>query len=251
MPSHGPPNDRHGLLGSTALTPQSAGPATLQPSLRGDLSVPVAEEQPNVSAEEQTQYNQIVNNAYTLLYENMPALLKSIAGGGDPVTGVAQTAANAMSRLINSASRAGKKFPKDVVLAANMEVVEDLADLAKDSGIHDLTDKEMESVAYLTVEMYRQLQQDSGNIDPNEAAGDLEELQQAEANGRFDQQFPGLTEQFAAFRGQAEPLPLGGGPAGSPLPAALGGQAGPQGPQPNQRRTGLAARGPQSGNGGL
>ncbi len=149
----------HGLLGSTALTPSNDAPATLQPSLRGDLSAPAPQEQPNVSAEEQTEYNQVVNNAYNLLYENMPALLKSIAGGGDPVTGIAQAVANVMSRLVNSAAQAGKKFSGGVILHAGIEVLEDLADLAKDAGIDDLTDEELESATYLAAEMYRGLQQ--------------------------------------------------------------------------------------------
>jgi|TARA_Y100000296_G_C5092730_1_gene215728 hypothetical protein len=217
---------RNGLLGSTALTPQGDGPAaTLQPSFRGDVAAPVtSEEQPNVSPDEQQQYNQLVKNAYNLLYEDMPTLLKSIAGGGDPVTGVATTAANAMSRLINSATRAGRKFPKDVILHANMEIIEDLADLAKDSNIHDFTDQEMESAAYLTVEVYRGLQQESGNIDPNEAAADLEDLQNAEANGTFEGRFPGLGAHFAGFRGQAQPT---------------GSQSVQEGQPPNQRRAGL------------
>ena len=194
----------HGLLDSTALTSPTAspaaGPPTVNVSSRRGLVIPQEQEQPNVSADEQAEYNLIVNNAYNLLYDNMPALLKGISGGGDPVTGLAQTVANTLSRLVNSAVRSGKKLSNDIVFHAGIELIEDLADLAKDSDIHDFTPDELESATYLSVEMYRSLQQESGNIDPNEAAGDLEELQRAEADGTLDQAFPGIRERFSDFR---------------------------------------------------
>ena len=204
----------HGdLLDSTALTPPTsqadslaAEPSTLNLSSRRGLVIPQEQEQPNVSDSEQAEYNLIVNNAYNLLYDNMPKLLKSISGGGDPVTGLAQTVANTLSRLVNSAARSGKKIANEVVFHAGIEIIEDLADLAKDSDIHDFMPDELESATYLSVEIYRGLQQESGNIDPNEAAGDLEELQRAEADGTLDQAFPGIRERFSDFR-QEPPTP--------------------------------------------
>lgn len=218
----------HGLLDSTALTPPTdspiAGPSTLNVSSRRGLVIPQEQEQPNVSADEQSEYDLLVNNAYNLLYDNMPALLKGIAGGGDPVTGLAQTVANTLSRLVNSAVRAGKKIADEVVFHAGIEILEDLADLAKDSDIHDFKPDELESATYLSVEIYRSLQQDSGNIDANAAAGDLEELQRAEADGTLDQAFPGIRERFSDF--QQEPPTAGQVPtAGQELPQARTGLA--------------------------
>ncbi|MCH8141600.1 MAG: hypothetical protein IH908_08390 [Proteobacteria bacterium] len=164
------------------------------------LTAVQGEEQPNVSPEEQAEYDAIVNNAYNLLYENIPTTLESIAGGGDPVTGLAQTVANTMSRLVNSATKAGKKFSGAVILHAGVEILEDLASLAQDSGIHDFTPDELESATYLAAETFRDLQQKAGNLDPNVAAGDLEALQQAEADGTLDQIIPGVSEKFTDFQ---------------------------------------------------
>lgn len=216
-----PPTTNPGLLDSTAITPPSAAAGPVPPTPQEGLVPPVGEPQPNVSPEEQAEYEQIVDNAYSLLYEDMPTLLKSIAGGGDPVTGLAQTVANTMSRLIGSAAKAGRKFDGGTVLQAGVEILEDLASLAQDSGIHDFTPEELESATYLAAEMFRDLQQKSGNLDPNEFAGDLETLQQAEAAGTLKQLIPGAADKFAFFKPEQA--------AGGPVP-----------PVPGQPRTGLA-----------
>ena len=84
-----PPTLRQGLLGSTAITPPAV--AAQQQAGLAAPPAPPAEEQPNVTEDEQAEYDLLVDNAYNILYEDMPTLLKGISGGGDPVTGLANT----------------------------------------------------------------------------------------------------------------------------------------------------------------
>jgi hypothetical protein len=199
---------KEGLLGTTALVPPAVATAAPQPSPDGlglgappTVAPPAPEQQPNVTPEEQAEYDQVVNNAYKMLYEDVPLLLENIGGHGDPVTGIATVVANAMSRITDSAVKDGRKFSDGVILNAGVEVLEDLADLA--------------------AETYRSLQQESGNIDPNQAVTDMAALQQAEADGNLEQMLPGVAEHFAAkdqVAAEAE------AEAGAPPPDAPGPQ---------------------------
>jgi|ETNvirnome_2_300_1030623.scaffolds.fasta_scaffold15236_2 hypothetical protein len=219
---------KEGLLGTTALVPPAVATAAPQPSPDGlglgappTVAPPAPEQQPNVTPEEQAEYDQVVNNAYKMLYEDVPLLLENIGGHGDPVTGIATVVANAMSRITDSAVKDGRKFSDGVILNAGVEVLEDLADLAAESGIHDFTPDELESATYLAAETYRSLQQESGNIDPNQAVTDMAALQQAEADGNLEQMLPGVAEHFAAkdqVAAEAE------AEAGAPPPDAPGPQ---------------------------
>lgn len=194
---------KQGLLSGTALTapPQGGPPQDMAP--RKGLALPagakgeVEEQQPNVSPEEQGQYDQLVNNAYKALYDDKETLLKSLAGAGDPVTGLAQTVAAVMSRLVDSARNAGKDFGEGVVINAGKEVLEDMADLMAQAGMADLDEQQLESATYLAAEMYRGLQQN--NLDQNKVAADFMDLQNAAQNGSLEQVMPGAQQAFGDY----------------------------------------------------
>lgn len=180
-----PAGPKAGLLGSTALTPPAV-------AAQGPVEQPIAvpEEEPNVSEEEQGQYDELVGNCYQLLYSDMATTLKSIAGAGDPVTGIAETVSSTLSRCTDSATKAGLQLPDEVVFNAGDEILGDMFDLASTAKIHEFTQDEMDNAAYLTAELYRSKQQEGGNIDPNQAAADLEFLQTAEEEGSLDDLLP-------------------------------------------------------------
>jgi len=211
---------KQGLLGGTALTPppQSAAPQVAAPRqglVVPEAPIPTPDEQPNASKEEQAEYDQLVNNAYSALYDDMPTLLDSLSGAGDPVQGLAQTVSAVMSRMVDSARSAGKDFSEGVVMHAGEEVLEDLADLMKDAGIHDLSADQLESSVYLATEMYRDQQQ--GNIDPDKAAANFADLQEGAKSGALDQVVPGAADSFSEFS-----LPEEGAAPAPQAPGAVG-----------------------------
>ena len=201
---------KQGLMNTTALAPAAAATAAAPPSLPPTAAAP--EPPANVTDDEQREYDQLVNNAYKLLYTDMETLLESIAGNGDPVMGLADTVSQTFSRLIDSSRQSGVKFEDGVVLHAGIEVLEDLADLAADSGIHDFTPEELESATYLAAEKFRDLQQDSGYIDPNTAANDLAQIAEAEQAGQVDQVLPGLAGRFEGASGAVPTVPASPAP---------------------------------------
>ena len=243
-----------GLLNSTALTPPpgAAAPVALTPPpgaaapvagspaaapftppSQGLVPPPQAagDPEPNVSPAEQSQYDDLVKQAYNVAYDDVPRLLESIGGQGDPVQGLAQTVANLFDMLVNTATRQGVNFDQETVLNAGAETMEDFADLAKTAGLHDFTEKEMESAAYLAAELYRNLQQNSGNLDPNEAAGNLENLKAAEASGTLEEILPGVGAAVGGTNPQGVPA---GAPPALPNGALTAAAAPPPAPAPAQ-----------------
>ena len=191
---------KRGLLETSAMTPapvaasgNSPALSQLGPSPQG----PAEDPEPNVTPEEQKEYDMVVNNAYKLLYSDVDVTLKNMSQG-DIVTGMANTVATVFSWISDTARRDGMKFSDGVLIAAAGEVMEDMADMVTEAGIDDPTPEQIESAMYAAVEQYRSLQQ--GNLDPNEAAGELQRLQDAEADGTLEQVAPGINERFAQFQ---------------------------------------------------
>lgn len=172
-------------------------------------------EQPNVTPQEQQEYDQFVNNGLSLIYDekSMPGVLERLKGDGDPVEGLAGTAVSIIKRLEDSAEQQGRKISPDVVFHGGAELFADLANLSEKAGIHKFSDKERESALYRALDMYRAVKEKTGGLDKNAISQDFEAMMQADKEGRLGDMVPGLKEKF----GGAQP-----GPQPGPQPAAAG-----------------------------
>ncbi len=164
----------------------------------------------NVSPEEQTQYNEFVTNAMTLMNDKkgLKVLLEVIGGDDNPVEGLANAVVSIIMRVEDSAKQAGTEIGGDVLLQGGAEILEQAADLAEQAGVHTFTDDELESATYMAMDMYREARQAQGQIDQGKFGEDMSELQAAEADGSLEQQVPGITEYA---RKQGPPPDAGGG----------------------------------------
>lgn len=177
----------------TATSAQAAQP----PPQRG-LMPPPGEAQANVSPEEQKLYEMTVRNALTLVYDEkaMPSILQSLQGGGNPVAGLADTAAMVMARVEESAAEAGQQLSGDILLHAGTEVLEDLANLAREAGVYEFSEEDTESALYQAMDRYRQMKADKGELDGGVFQQDMAQLEQMNQSGELDREFPGLAEHF-------------------------------------------------------
>ncbi len=155
------------------------------------------EPQPNVSPEEQAEYDQFIDNAHLLLYsdDGNKAVLERIQASPSPIEAVAAIAAQTVIRLQDSAEKAGSPVSQDVLFNGGIEIVEELADMTKEAGIYEFTDKDLETAIYQTMDEYQRLAE--GTIDQNAAAQDVEMLKQADASGQLEQMLPGLSGRGA------------------------------------------------------
>jgi len=166
--------------------------------------------------EEQEQYNHFVAKAYELIYDKamLPKIIDMLAGEGDPMEGLARASAMIIKRLMDMAESGGDKLSGDVILHAGTEVFEDLANLSKVAKIKDFsTDQDsFEGSFFRMLDQLRTMLQESGKIDQEAAAKDLETLMKMDQDGKLEEMFLGLAagdEKQAAPEG-AKPSPGGG-----------------------------------------
>lgn len=163
-----------------------------------------AGEPSNVSPEEQAAYDQFVNNAYNVIYSGQdqsgkptpaPAILQSLKASQDPIDNLAHTTVLVVNMVQQSAQKAGKQVPDDVVFHASTEIGEDLANLAKLAKIHDYSEKELQAAFYRGADMYRQMGEASGQINPDDLKQQMGVVAEADKRGMLPKLLPGIDKQ--------------------------------------------------------
>ncbi len=194
MPQHGPRGNPHGLstqqpTGAPGAAPGGGVPAPEQGG---------GEEQPNVTPEEQAQYDQFVDNALSAIYDekSLPQIIENLKGDGNPVDGLANTAVGVVVRVQDSAEQAGQEIPPDVVFNAGSEILEDLANLAGKAGIHEFTPEEIEGAAFQAMDIYREMKGRDGGAERPQIVEDFNQIVALDQAGRLDEVAPGLTEKY-------------------------------------------------------
>lgn len=106
--------------------------------------------------DDQATYDKFVKNGMRLIYRkddaSVKSMLASLDGNGNPLEGLANTVGTLVMRLTSSAEQKGASIPPNVVLRGAGELLEQLADYSKQSGGHEYTDQELQSVAKVMVQ---------------------------------------------------------------------------------------------------
>lgn len=195
--------------------------APAEPPMPPEEGQPLGEAQ-QASPEEQEQYNHFVAKAYELIYDRslLPGILDMLAGEGDPMEGLARASAMVIKRLMDMAEGAGDKLSGDVILHAGTEVFEDLANLAKEAKIFDFSADQdaFEGAYFRMLDQLRNMLQQSGKIDQQAAAKDLQTLMEMDQGGKLEEIMRGLAADDEKQKATPE-----GEPEGDPgLMAAAG-----------------------------
>lgn len=156
------------------------------------------EEQPNVTPEEQQLYDTFVDNAFSAIYDDksLPRIIESLAGDGNPVDGLANTAVSVVARVEDSAEKAGQVIPPDVVFSAGVEIIENLADLAEKAGVHVFTPEELEGATFQAMDLYREMKGRDGGAARPQIVDDFNKIVELDQAGRLDEVAPGLSDRF-------------------------------------------------------
>lgn len=175
-------------------------------------------EQPNVSPEEQAQYDQFMDQAFRLIYDqkSFSQIMKRMTATPDPVEGLAAVVVMVVQRLQDTAKQQGIQLSGDVLYHGGADLLADLADTAEKAGIHKFSPQELEKALYRALDLYRTMGQQSGQLDPRPFQQDWDVLQRADKAGRLDEVLP----QFGKG---------GGGGGGEPQPSGRRGLMPPQG----------------------
>lgn len=170
--------------------------------------------EPNVTPEEQAQYERVVDNALSLIYDKkvFPTVLEQIRSAPDPATGIAAVTAQIGLRIEQSAQQSGEQLADGVLLHAGAEIVADLAETAEQAGAGTFSEEEVERIYFLAVDLFRSMKQESGGIDQGAAAAELEQTmasgqgaELAQVLARAGLPMPGQEAEQPAPAGQEEP----------------------------------------------
>ena len=197
---------RHGLLtpqqpgAPTAGAPAPAPAAQSAPTPPGGFPErPLTDDgQPNVAPEEQAQYDQFVDQALSVIYDekSMPQIIESLKGNGNPVDGLANTVVNVVTRVQDSAEKAGQALSPDVLFHGGTEILEDLAGLSEKAGIHKFSPEEVEGALFQAMDLYREAKGRDGGAAAPQIKQDFNELVALDQAGKLDEIQPGLTKRY-------------------------------------------------------
>lgn len=158
------------------------------------------EETPNVTPEEQAQYDEFVNNAMSMIYDPKvrTKILDSLRVTKQPMDDLANTAVMVVKGAVGSAEKAGQKISDDVLYHGGAEILQQLAEYADKAKIHTFTEDEMEGAWYKALDLYRQLGTNDGTINPDALKGEFQQIVDADKAGTLDQIVPGVGQQQGA-----------------------------------------------------
>ena len=177
-----------------------------------------SEGQPNVSPEEQAQYDHFVGNAQELIYGDgedgqprvEPAVLAQLRGemdqevqgvfanvepplSGSPTDNLAAATVMVVLVLEGTAASEGTQLDDAVVLHGGTEILSDLAEIAEAARIHAYTQEEIEAATYRAMDMYRTT---SGRVDQEALKAQFGEIVAADKAGTLDQLLPGISSRM-------------------------------------------------------
>lgn len=203
------------MVGLMRQNPQRREPVTMdgefseQPRRApgGRQQEPSQEQQPNVTKEEQQAYNQFVANGMMLIYDekSMPATLQMIQGDGNPIEGLGNALANVVMRIEDSAKDKGVEMDPDVMYHGASELLEQMVELAEQSGVAEFSEEQMESAFYYALDRYRTTRQQAGELHEEALQDDLADVLEAEEKGQLDEILPGV-RQYAEQAPRPEDL---------------------------------------------
>jgi hypothetical protein len=197
------------MMNEPGQMPPMAPDAAQQPGMAPDMGG-----QPQqASPEEQALYDKIVGQAMNLVYDKefMPQVIEMLKGEGDPVEGLARTAALVIARIATSGEKAGVQMKGDVLHHAGTEILEDLAELSREADVKDYSEDPdaLEAAYFRALDMFRVMMQDAGRIKPETAQKDMAMLQEMDQSGKLEAMLRGLSQNDPrkAKAGAQAPMP--------------------------------------------
>jgi hypothetical protein len=190
-----------GILGGGANRGSGTAPTGFLPGQEDE-----AEEQPNVSPEEQQEYDTFVQNAMEIMYTSegkvQDEVMSRLSTGNKPIDTLAQTTVWLVMLIEQDAKRNGMQISNDVLIHAGREVMEQLIEIAEALGLHEFKEAEIQGAWYQALDMYREANTgEGGRIDETEASTAFQLLDEAAKEGRADDVIPGFEAE--AERGLA------------------------------------------------
>lgn len=163
------------------------------------------DEEPNVSPEEQEQYNQFMEKAADLIYtddhEVEPTILEALRvppetegpeGGSPPIMALANSAFQIVKKLDSSASEQGISISDDVLAHAGQEIVEEIGEVARAANIYDYDEDELTGAYLQAIDLFRDYAIASGRTSKETLVAQFGEIEEADKAGKLGDIMPGM-----------------------------------------------------------
>lgn len=181
----------------------------------------IDDETPNVSPEEQAEYEEFMKNVQTLIYADVeegtrvrPEILQALQGAGqapaaqdappqgaDPqaqgqgnpaVMALAHTAVTLVTQIDDSARKAGRPISDDVLQEGALDTIRELSEVATNANIHDFKEQDIMGAYVQAIDMYRPKLIEDGRTSEETLKGQFAELSDADAAGKLGDILPGM-----------------------------------------------------------
>tara|TARA_Y100000310_G_scaffold315824_1_gene366857 strand:- start:3318 stop:4037 length:720 start_codon:yes stop_codon:yes gene_type:complete len=160
------------------------------------------DETPNVSPQEQQQYDQFVGNGMKLIFaEGARDQIAERIRQSDPIEGLAAATVMVVKRLSESAEAKGTQIPNDVLLHGGLEIMGNIAELAEAANVHKYSEDDIEQAMYQALDQYGTQELESGRLDKEGIAQDFQAMMEADQAGRIDEILPGIEEKARQIGG--------------------------------------------------
>ena len=172
----------------------SMQPPGLLPQMGQTAPSDPSEPVPNVTPEEQAQYDDFVENGMLLLFapETNSAMREAMSAQADPVEALAQALVPVVIRLAESALAEGVAVSGDVMMQGSVELLEQLAEWAEAEGLVAVDEGVLEAATYRALDLYREQGGQMGLIDEEAVAEDYGELEALSGAGQLEAALPEL-----------------------------------------------------------
>lgn len=197
-------------VGPGAGQPQPGGPAQQPQPAAGPQGVAPEvgfQGEANVSPEEQAAYDQFMDNAFKVIYDDKAAkqILGRIGQSGNPIEGLATVTVQIVTRLADDARKQGNPVDPAILLHGGADIMSDIAELAGKAGVHNFTEEEIENSMYVAMDQYGTAEMEKGTLDKEAIKSDFQQMMEADKAGRIDELIPGLTEKANQIKAKGKP----------------------------------------------
>lgn len=151
------------------------------------------------SKEQQAAYNRFVGFSLVHLWDEgfMKNAIEILKKAPDITDGMARVTITVGTAVYKKAKEQGADIPDEVVLHGGWEILNNVADMARDIGLQ-VTDEDVEDAMHDAATMFMEIGSKEGWIDQQKIEAGAAELQEMEAQGQID---PAMRERAAARRG--------------------------------------------------
>lgn len=152
-----------------------------------DMKKPTDEQQPNVSPEEQAQYDAFMKQARGILMgtpdsdQSMVIVLEKLKAGRDDIgTAIGDTAAKVLRSVASGIEGKGRQVPQDILFAAGDEVVDELIEMAVAVGFmkEEQSEKIKKQAVFEGLRVYGENEIQSGKLTPEKRAAAQAEMKE-------------------------------------------------------------------------